>query len=1152
MKPRFRSTLHILPLVIALSSAAHAGIVNKHTAGTDLTVVGAWGTGTGPVPTSTDVATWVTGSLGGALTIGSNLSWQGIDIQAATGAITTSGAGVLTLGSSGINIASGGVNLTFNNNLTVGASQAWSIGSGRTLTINTNSSTTTFNTGTTTTLTGTGTVEFGNNRVLAGDGALVVDGATLFNNLQGGAQTRTGTTTLKSGTIKILTSVSLFGSGALNLNGGNIGSGNSGRRIITNTVNVGGNFEVGGTGLSSGAIQFSGQVDLGSVSRQITTTSILELTGTVTNAPALEKLGTGNLVLGVVDLSGTSLALSAGKLLLGGNGTATIGSLSGVAGTSIDSNYNLVSDGLRPLSVNQTTDGTYAGTISNAGGTARKISLTKAGSATLTLSGANTYDGGTTVSVGTLKVGNATAMGSGAASVTSGAVLDLNGTTMTSTGGLTLNGTGITSGGVLINSSTTAATYAGLVTLGSASSIIAGSGDITLSNTGTIAGSGYGLTVGGAKNTTIASIIGTVGGALTKQDGGTLTLSNANTYSGGTTISAGTLKIGNATAMGSGAASVTSGAVLDLNGTTMTSTGGLTLNGTGITSGGVLINSSTTAATCAGLLTLGSASSIIAGSGDITLSNTGTITGSGYGLTVGGAKNTTIAGIVGTVAGTLTKQDGGTLTLSNANTYSGGTILSSGTLRVGNNSALGTGTLRFDGGIFASDSATARTMSNALNFNTGTTITFGDATGTGTLTFGSTAALSTTGGLRTIATSVDTTFSGVISGGNTNGFTKTGAAKLILSNVGNSWINSTASENNAFIATAGTVSVTRLANANSNSSIGRTVNTATQGSITLDGATLEYIDGGAAASSTDRLVKIGRTTAGGTGTILNNATNAMETLTFSNPNAITYGTTAQTRSITIGGSNTGNNTFDSQINDNGTGVVSLTKADAGKWILSGTNTYTGATTVNSGTLLVNGSLGNTAVTVGGATATGTPALGGGGTIGGATVIVGAGGGVAGTHAPTARTSGNGQTFTSTLTYDTGSIFEWDLNAATSNTGTSNQGSYGQVIATGASGSVTGGAAVFKVVLGGNTFADAFWDTNKSWSNIFTGTGAPTSLSALFNSFDATGGLTSSGVVAGQGYFTMSSTSLTWTAVPEPTTALAGILLGAGLLRRRRA
>ena len=1013
MKPRFRSTLHILPLVIALSSAAHAGIVNKHTAGTDLTVVGAWGTGTGPVPTSTDVATWVTGSLGGALTIGSNLSWQGIDIQAATGAITTSGAGVLTLGSSGINIASGGVNLTFNNNLTVGASQAWSIGSGRTLTINTNSSTTTFNTGTTTTLTGTGTVEFGNNRVLAGDGALVVDGATLFNNLQGGAQTRTGTTTLKSGTIKILTSVSLFGSGALNLNGGNIGSGNSGRRIITNTVNVGGNFEVGGTGLSSGAIQFSGQVDLGSVSRQITTTSILELTGTVTNAPALEKLGTGNLVLGVVDLSGTSLALSAGKLLLGGNGTATIGSLSGVAGTSIDSNYNLVSDGLRPLSVNQTTDGTYAGTISNAGGTARKISLTKAGSATLTLSGANTYDGGTTVSVGTLKVGNATAMGSGAASVTSGAVLDLNGTTMTSTGGLTLNGTGITSGGVLINSSTTAATYAGLVTLGSASSIIAGSGDITLSNTGTI-------------------------------------------------------------------------------------------------------------------------------------------TGSGYGLTVGGAKNTTIAGIIGTVAGTLTKQDGGTLTLSNANTYSGGTILSSGTLRVGNNSALGTGTLRFDGGIFASDSATARTMSNALNFNTGTTITFGDATGTGTLTFGSTAALSTTGGLRTIATSVDTTFSGVISGGNTNGFTKTGAAKLILSNVGNSWINSTASENNAFIATAGTVSVTRLANANSNSSIGRTVNTATQGSITLDGATLEYIDGGAAASSTDRLVKIGRTTAGGTGTILNNATNAMETLTFSNPNAITYGTTAQTRSITIGGSNTGNNTFDSQINDNGTGVVSLTKADAGKWILSGTNTYTGATTVNSGTLLVNGSLGNTAVTVGGATATGTPAVGGGGTIGGATVIAGAGGGVAGTHAPTARTSGNGQTFTSTLTYDTGSIFEWDLNAATSNTGTSNQGSYGQVIATGASGSVTGGAAVFKVVLGGNTFADAFWDTNKSWSNIFTGTGAPTSLSALFNSFDATGGLTSSGVVAGQGYFTMSATSLTWTAVPEPTTALAGILLGAGLLRRRRA
>jgi len=147
-----------------------------------------------------------------------------------------------------------------------------------------------------------------------------------------------------------------------------------------------------------------------------------------------------------------------------------------------------------------------------------------------------------------------------------------------------------------------------------------------------------------------------------------------------------------------------------------------------------------------------------------------------------------------------------------------------------------------------------------------------------------------------------------------------------------------------------------------------------------------------------------------------------------------------------------------------------------------------------------------------------------------------------------------QTFSSTLGYGAGSIFEWDLSAAsTTDPGLVSDaltGTYDQVVATGA---VTGGAAVFKVVLGGNAFTDAFWDTDKSWTNIFTGAGAPALLSSVFGSFSATGGLDSSGVVAGQGQFTFngSSATLNWSAVPEPTTALAGLLLGAGLLRRRR-
>ncbi|MEM6749064.1 MAG: autotransporter-associated beta strand repeat-containing protein, partial [Planctomycetota bacterium] len=70
------------------------------------------------------------------------------------------------------------------------------------------------------------------------------------------------------------------------------------------------------------------------------------------------------------------------------------------------------------------------------------------------------------------------------------------------------------------------------------------------------------------------------------------------------------------------------------------------------------------------------------------------------------------------------------------------------------------------------------------------------------------------------------------------------------------------------------------------------------------------------------------------------------------------------RTFTLGGANTDDNEIVGAIIDNagtqgGTSptapdnTVSLVKDDAGKWILSGTNTFTGGVTVNDGTLLVN-------------------------------------------------------------------------------------------------------------------------------------------------------------------------------------------------------
>ena len=92
---------------------------------------------------------------------------------------------------------------------------------------------------------------------------------------------------------------------------------------------------------------------------------------------------------------------------------------------------------------------------------------------------------------------------------------------------------------------------------------------------------------------------------------------------------------------------------------------------------------------------------------------------------------------------------------------------------------------------------------------------------------------------------------------------------------------------------------------------------------------------------------------------------------------------------------------------------------------------------------------------------------------------------------------------------------------------------------------------------GNAFADAFWNTDKTWSNIITGTGATNNLTSIFSSISGSGLTYDSGTgkatATGEGYFTFNGTStLNWTAVPEPTSALAGLLITAGLLRRRRA
>jgi autotransporter-associated beta strand protein len=159
---------------------------------------------------------------------------------------------------------------------------------------------------------------------------------------------------------------------------------------------------------------------------------------------------------------------------------------------------------------------------------------------TLILTAANTYTGATTVDAGTLAITNAAALGSGAAGTTvnTGGTLDLR------------NVTGVAEPITLAGGTLAASTGTSSVTA-----------PISISGASTVDVDGTQLTLEGV-------ISGS--GSLEKEGSGTLILAAANTYTGATTVNAGTLAITNAGALGSGAAGTTvnTGGTLDLRNVT--------------------------------------------------------------------------------------------------------------------------------------------------------------------------------------------------------------------------------------------------------------------------------------------------------------------------------------------------------------------------------------------------------------------------------------------------------------------------------------------------------------------------------------------------------------------------------------------------------
>jgi autotransporter-associated beta strand protein len=363
------------------------------------------------------------------------------------------------------------------------------------------------------------------------------------------------------------------------------------------------------------------------------------------------------------------------------------------------------------LGNNTVADITGAGNLTISSAITGAYSLTRDGSGTgkLVLNGANTFSGGLFINSGVVQAGNTGALGTGTTTISGGAALELSGG-ISPTNALSVGGQGVGGAGAIRNVAGNN-TLSGTVTLAADSRINADAGTLNLSNNVTST-TNANLTLGGAGTINVTGPISTGGGGITKDGAGTVTFSGANTNSGATNITAGTLALGASNVLANTTAvSVASGANFNLNG-----------------------NSDT----------VGS----VAGAGNVIL---------GAGALAAGSNNTstTFSGVI-SGTGALTKSGTGTLTLSGNNTYTGGTNINAGTLQLGGSERI------------ANNAAVTIASGATLNLNTYTE-TIGALSGAGKVQL-------TTGTLVVGSGNASSTFSGSFAAGDKGTFELTGTS----------------------------------------------------------------------------------------------------------------------------------------------------------------------------------------------------------------------------------------------------------------------------------------------------------------------------------------------------------------------------------------
>jgi fibronectin-binding autotransporter adhesin len=605
----------------------------------------------------------------------------------------------------------------------------------------------------------------------------------------GGVNSYTGGTLVNGGTLRVSADANLGdAAGGLTLNGGALGIGASfasGRAVTlaaaggiltdagaTLTLNgvvsgsgaltkdgagtlvlASANAYTGGTTIAQGTLRLGDGGTTGSLLGDVLNHGILafdrsdasEFGGTVSGTGRLDQLGSGTTSLTANNIYTGGTLIDAGTLQLGNGGTT--GSILGDVVTNAT------------LAFNRADEVLFAGLISGTGG------IRQVGSGTTILTGTNSYKGTTEVAAGTLLVNGDQTAAIGLTTVASGATLGGVGTIggdvtlvdgailtpgdATGPGTLTINGNlGLSSGTRLVydfgQSDVVGGPLNDLTEVG---------GDLVLDGTIDVA-----VSTGGSFDVGLYRVI-SYGGTLTDNglDLGTLP---AGTLAQVQTSVAGQVNLINATGttlnFWDGAAGPKANGVVD-GGDGVWQNGAGNNNWSEITGainaafsdgafaifsaapGTVTVDDSLGAVTALGMqfasdgYTIGGDNIALVGPQSVIRVGDGTAAGLGYTATIDS---------VLTGATQLVKTDLGTLVLNGANTYTGGTLVKVGTLRIASDANLGaaTGGISFDGGTLHSTAsiASARDVEmigqGTILTDAGTTLALnGSVTGSGDL-----------------------------------------------------------------------------------------------------------------------------------------------------------------------------------------------------------------------------------------------------------------------------------------------------------------------------------------------------------------------------------------------------------------------------------